>query len=602
MFYEEEDLYAEKETARKKIKARRLFRFLLPYFLKYRGGIILGGFLLLGSTILSLIGPLILRQAIDGAIKNSDLGELFRLGLFYLVLSIFIFLLTYYQQVLLASVGERAIADVKKTLFSHILNLPLTFFDKNQTGKILTRIESDSESLKMLFTVTGGTILTDLVMLLGMSVIMIKINYQLYLLVFLLFPPFSYAFYWFQKQVRPVYVDIRKKVSEINNFINEHLNALSVVQAFNREGYVAEKCNRLSQEKYEKEVKGMGLWYRVWFLIDFGEVLALVLILSFGSLWALKGKITIGTLFLFFSYIQRVFFPLRGLSDQLNVIQRALASAERIYEIFSLPKEEKGEEVGEEKIATFSYPIVFREVNFSYEGENLVLADINLEIKSGEKVALVGETGGGKTSLISLLLRFYEPKSGKIYLGPYERKDLPIRIWRRFFGFVPQDIILFPGSILDNLRLFDSKISEEKVMMATKRLKIHERILSFPEGYETNLLERGINLSVGERQLLSFARALIFNPPILILDEATSSVDPQTEQTLQEGLQEILRGRTAIIIAHRLATIQMCDRVIVIHKGRVREVGSHKELLEKGGIYSKLYQLQFVGKGDETGE
>jgi len=233
---------------------------------------------------------------------------------------------------------------------------------------------------------------------------------------------------------------------------------------------------------------------------------------------------------------------------------------------------------------------------------NLVLADINLEIKSGEKVALVGETGGGKTSLISLLLRFYEPKSGKIYLGPYERKDLPIRIWRRFFGFVPQDIILFPGSILDNLRLFDSKISEEKVMMATKRLKIHERILSFPEGYETNLLERGINLSVGERQLLSFARALIFNPPILILDEATSSVDPQTEQTLQEGLQEILRGRTAIIIAHRLATIQMCDRVIVIHKGRVREVGSHKELLEKGGIYSKLYQLQFVGKGDETGE
>jgi ATP-binding cassette subfamily B multidrug efflux pump len=602
MFYEEEDLYAEKETARKKIKARRLFRFLLPYFLKYRGGIILGGFLLLGSTILSLIGPLILRQAIDGAIKNSDLGELFRLGLFYLVLSIFIFLLTYYQQVLLASVGERAIADVKKTLFSHILNLPLTFFDKNQTGKILTRIESDSESLKMLFTVTGGTILTDLVMLLGMSVIMIEINYQLYLLVFLLFPPFSYAFYWFQKQVRPVYVDIRKKVSEINNFINEHLNALSVVQAFNREGYVAEKCNRLSQEKYEKEVKGMGLWYRVWFLIDFGEVLALVLILSFGSLWALKGKITIGTLFLFFSYIQRVFFPLRGLSDQLNVIQRALASAERIYEIFSLPKEEKGEEVGEEKIATFSYPIVFREVNFSYEGENLVLADINLEIKSGEKVALVGETGGGKTSLISLLLRFYEPKSGKIYLGPYERKDLPIRIWRRFFGFVPQDIILFPGSILDNLRLFDSKISEEKVMMATKRLKIHERILSFPEGYETNLLERGINLSVGERQLLSFARALIFNPPILILDEATSSVDPQTEQTLQEGLQEILRGRTAIIIAHRLATIQMCDRVIVIHKGRVREVGSHKELLEKGGIYSKLYQLQFVGKGDETGE
>ncbi len=595
MFYGEEGLYAAEEVRKKKVKTSKLFRFLLPYFLKYRSRIILGGSLLLFSTLLSLVGPILLRRAIDISIKNGDIRGLIHTATFYLFLSFFAFFVSYYQQIQLATVGEKATADVKKDLFTHILSLPLSFFDQNPTGKLLTRIESDTESLKMLFTVTGATLVTDFVMLLGMSAVMIKINYKLYLLIFILLPPFSYAFYWFQKKVRPVFLDIRKKVAEINNFLNENLNALSVVQAFNREGYATQKADNLNREKYKKEVEGMGLWYRIWFLVDFGEVLAMVLILGIGSLWALKGEMTIGTLFLFFNYIIRLFAPLRGLSDQLNVIQRSLASAERIYEILSLKGE--GLEKGEKKLSPTSYPLILKNVNFSYEGDNLVLKEINLTIGEGEKVALVGETGSGKTSLISLLLRFYEPKSGEIYLGPYERKDLPIREWRKFFGLVPQDIILFPGSILDNLRLFDERIKEEEVIGATKRLKIHERILSFPEGYKTNLIERGINLSLGERQLLSFARALIFNPPILILDEATSSVDPETERLLQEGLKEILQGRTAIIIAHRLATIQMCDRIIFLHKGRIAEEGSHEELLQKRGLYYKLYRLQFVEVG-----
>lgn len=592
MFYEEEGLYTGEETPKKQIKASKLFRFLLPYFLKYRGRIVFGSSLLLLSTLLSLIGPLLLRRAIDVYIKNGNIPGLLQTGILYLLLSLFIFFVSYYQQIQLATVGEKATADVKHKIFSHILNLPLPFFDKNPTGKLLTRIESDTESLKMLFTVTGATLVTDFVMLLGMSVIMIKVNYKLYLLILILLPSFSYAFYWFQKKVRPVYIDIRKKVSEINNFLNENLVALSVVQAFNREDYVTRKADKLNQEKYEKELRGMGLWYRIWFLVDFGEVLAIALILGIGSIWALKGEITIGTLFLFFSYVVRLFFPLRGLSDQLNVIQRSLASAERIYEILSLKVETSAERKG--KTLPTSYPIVLKNVNFSYDGDNLVLKEINLSIKSGEKVALVGETGSGKTSLISLLLRFYEPETGEIWLGPNKREDLSIREWRRFFGFVPQDIILFPGSILDNLRLFDESIAESEVINATKRLSIHERILTFPEGYKTNLIERGVNLSVGERQLLSFARALIFNPPILILDEATSSVDPETERVLQEGLKETLKGRTAIIIAHRLATIQMCDRIIFLHKGRIAEEGTHQELLQRKGLYYKLYRLQFV--------
>ncbi len=592
MFPIEDSLYPSEEGIKKRIKGKKLLRFLLPYFLRYRVRIIIGALLLLSATSLSLLGPLLLRYAIDVNIKNSDLPGLLRTAFFYILLSVFIFLVSYLQRVQLAIIGERATADLKRDLFSHILNLPLSFFDKNPTGKILTRIESDTESLKTLFTTTAVTLLTDLVMLVGMSAIMLKINYKLYLLIFLLLPPFSYAFYWFQKKVRPVYLEVRKKVAEINNFINENLTALSVVQAFNREDFLSQKGDQFNLEKYERELKGMKFWYRIWFLVEFGEVLSLVLVLGIGSLWALKGWITIGTLFLFFSYIQRLFSPLRGLSDQLNVIQRSLASGERIYEIFSLPQEEFTAIAKRGEKPTLD-EVILKKVHFSYGDEKLVLRDINLMIKKGEKIALVGETGSGKTSLISLILRFYEPLTGEISLGN-SASDLPIQEWRKNFGFVPQDIILFPGSVLDNLRLFDEGISEEEVFSATKKLKIHERILSFPEGYSTNLLERGINLSVGERQLLSFARALIFNPPFLILDEATSSVDPQTERLLQEGFIELLKDRTAIIIAHRLATVQMCDRIVVLHKGKIVEEGTHEELLEKRGIYYRLYQLQFV--------
>ncbi len=595
MHFDDEFFYTEEETAKPKIKAKKIIQFLLPYFIKYRGRIILGGFLLLLATGLSIFGPLFLRYAIDVNIKNGNIIGLVRTALFYLLLSLFIFLISYCQRIQLAIIGERATADIKDNLFAHILNLPLSFFDKTPTGKLLTRIESDTEALKNLFTTTGAVLMTDFVMLLGMSIIMWLVNYRLCLLVLVLIPVFSYAFHWFQKRARPVYVDVRRKVAEINNFINEALIGLSVVQAFNQERHFTKRGDALNYEKYERELRGMRLWYRVWFLVDFGEVLSLTLVLGFGSFWALRGSLTIGTLFLFFSYIQRLFGPLRGLSDQLNIIQRALASGERIVEILSL----KPEYLSEEGVSRYEprcapTAISFQDVSFGYDSSSLILKDINLLIRKGEKVALVGETGGGKTSLVSLLLRFYEPVSGTIAIDNYLSAKTPLRLWRNFFGFVPQDIILFPGSVLDNLRLFDYKISTERVERATQRLGIHERILNFPDGYQTNLIERGINLSVGERQLLSFARALIFDPPVLILDEATSSVDPQTESLLQAGLQELLKERTAIIIAHRLATIQMCDRIIVIHKGRIVEEGTHQELLEKKGFYYKLYKLQFV--------
>ncbi|MEO0093112.1 MAG: ABC transporter ATP-binding protein [candidate division WOR-3 bacterium] len=603
-----EDLFYLEEESKTKGLGLKLLPRILPYFRKYRAKIITATLLLLFSTVLSLFGPLLLKQAIDVDIAKGSIPGLIRTSIIYLALQAVIFLIGYFQRIELSKVGENAAADLKEKLFQHILNLPMSFFDRNPVGRLITRVESDTEALKLLFTSTAVVLVQDFALLIGMSVVMILVNWKLYLLIFALLPPFVYFFYWFQKRIRPIYVEIRRKVADINNFINETIWGLPVIQAFNQEKNFSDKMNIHNQEKYQKEFLGMKLWYRVWFMVDFGEVLGFVLVLGIGGIWALKGLITIGTLILFISYIMRLFMPLRGLSDQLNVIQRALASGERMFGILDTRLEEPGEI--KPIFKTFQKEIVFSSVNFAYEPrqetlvkEDLakcpepkewVLKDINLTIRKGEKVALVGETGAGKTSIINLLLRFYEPQFGKILLDDYELHKLDKHFLRRCIGFVPQDIILFPGSILDNLRLFDETISEDTVYNAAKRARIHNRILNLPEGYKTNLIQRGINLSQGERQLLSFARALVANPKILILDEATSSVDPQTEHLLQEGLTELLAGRTAIIIAHRLATVQMVDRIVVLHKGKIVEEGTHSELLSREGYYYRLYKLQYL--------
>ncbi len=587
-----EDLFYLEEESKTKGLGRKLLPRIMPYFRKYRAKIATAALLLLFSTVLSLFGPLLLKHAIDVDIAKGSVPGLIRTSVIYLVLQLVVFLIGYFQRIELSKVGEKAAADLKENLFQHILNLPMSFFDRNPVGRLITRVESDTEALKLLFTSTAVVIVQDFALLIGMSVVMILVNWKLYLVILALLPPFIYSFYWFQKRVRPIYVEIRRKVADINNFINETIWGLPVVQAFNQEKNFSDKMNVHNQEKYQKEYIGMKLWYRIWFMVEFGEVLGFVLVLGIGGIWALRGIITIGTLILFISYIMRLFMPLRGLSDQLNVIQRAFASGERMFGILDTRPEEEGKVIPQ--TTTFQKGIVFDAVNFAYEGREWVLKDINLKILKGEKVAMVGETGAGKTSIIGLLLRFYEPQLGKILLDEHDLHKLDKHTLRYYVGFVPQDVILFPGSILENLRLFDETITEDIVHNAAKRARIHDKILGFPDGYKTNLIQRGINLSQGERQLLSFARALVFNPQILILDEATSSVDPHTEHLIQEGLIELLKDRTAIIIAHRLATIQMVDRIIVLHKGLIVEQGTHNELLSKEGYYYRLYKLQYL--------
>jgi len=588
MWFGDFDL-AEEET-KPRGRALDYLRRLWPFFSPYRGRIVAAGILLLVASGLGLIGPILFRRAIDVNLSQGDLKGLALTSLGYLLTQVAIIFATYFQMVWLAYVGERGAANLKERLFAHILKLPMRFFDQMPSGKLISRVESDTEALKMLFTRTSVMMMQSLLMVVGMGVVMAVIDGRLFLLVAALLPPFVVAFWLFQKKVRPIYIGVRRTVADINNLILETLKGLPVVQVFCQEPRFAQKMDDLNRLKFQQELRAQWLWYLVWFLVDFGEVAGIVLVLSVGGVWALKGGLTIGTLVLFVSYISRLFAPVRAISDQINMLQRALASAERTIEILDQEVEPEGRV---KDIRHLKEGLVFHEVSFAYD-EEFVLKGVNLKIHKGEKVALVGETGGGKTSIVNLLLKFYAPQRGKITFDGIDLSEIDQQALRRSIGFVPQEVVVFPGTVMDNLRMFDDTIPAEQVKRAAARVGIDAVIKRFPDGYDTVLAEGGVNFSLGERQLLAFARALVRNPELLILDEATSSVDPQTEALIQEGLRELLAGRTAIIVAHRLVTVQMADRIVVVHRGQIAEEGRHEELLARGGVYSRLYRLQFV--------
>ena len=588
------DLDVELDETKATGKAGTYIRRLWPFFRRYLRLVIGAGALLLVTTGLGLLGPVLLKRAIDVNIGHNDLRGLAVTSLTYIGIQAVILCASYLQRVWLALVGERGAADLKQAMFKHVLDLPMSFFDKTPAGKLISRVESDTEALKMLFTNTSVVLLQSALMLVGMSIIMGVTSLKLFLMVLVLLPPFMVAFWLFQKKVRPVYMQVRRTVAEVNNLVSEALKGLPVIQVFCQQRRFAQRMDDLNRLKYKGELKASILWSSVWMLVDFGEVLGTGLVLGVGGVWALKGQLTIGTLFLFVSYITRLFGPLRAISDQINVMQRAFASAERTFQILDQAPEPAGTSVREP--FRLKEAIRCENLNFAYDGENLVLKDISLVVRKGEKVALVGETGGGKTSVVNLLMKFYLAQSGRIFCDNEDLATMDRHRIRSAVGFVPQEVVMFPGTVLDNLRLFDDAISREQVIEAARRARIHESISRFTQGYDTVLTEGGANFSLGERQLLAFARAMVRDSEILILDEATSSVDPHTEHLIQEGLEELLKGRTAIIVAHRLATIRMADRVLVVHKGHIAEQGTHEELLASEGIYSRLYRLQYVGE------
>jgi ABC-type multidrug transport system fused ATPase/permease subunit len=588
---DEEEFFTDEEPSKHK-RDLRLIKKLFPFFRPYLKKIFIAAFLLLLSTALTLAGPVLIKRVIDHELPNKDLRGLIIIAAVYFTIQIIVILVRFFQQFQITVIGEKGIADLKNRVFEHILSLPVAYYDKNPTGRIITRVEGDTDTLKNLFSSTAVVLAQDFALLIGMSVIMVITNARLFFMILVLLPPFLYAFWWFGRSVRPVYINLRRKIAEINSFIMESIRSLSVIQIFLQESHFMEKIDRLGREKFDLELKAEVFWYRVWFLVDLGEIIGIILVLGIGGAWALKGLVTVGTLFLFISYIARLFEPLRGLSDQINLIERALASSERVFSILSAPPEQSIAETKE--LPSLTREIRFDSIDFAYEKDDWILKDLSFAIKKGEKIALVGETGGGKTSIISLLLKFYEPQSGRIMFDGTDISTIERRSLRSRISLVPQDVVLFPGTVLENLRLFNPSIPEGKVYEAAQCTNIHRRIASLPEGYQTNIIEQGINLSFGERQLISFARAMVFDPDIVILDEATSSVDPESERLVQQGMEALFKNRTAIIIAHRLTTTRLADRVLVIHNGRLVEEGRHEDLLDKKGFYHNLYLLQYL--------
>ncbi len=577
-----------------------ILKSLLPRFRAHLRSLFSCGLLLAVSSLLSLAGPLLVRHAIDNNFTEHDLHGLFvTAGLFLLTL-ILSFIVNYLQQIKLEIVGQKIVKKIRIEIFSHITRLSQSFFDKNPVGKIVSRIESDTEALRTMFTYTVITILSDLLMMIGMFVVMFNLSPRLTSLLLSVFPFVILIVRYFNSRIIPIFIEVRRRTAEVYGFLEEYIRGAKIVQVFDQESNVIHRMDRVNKNKVDVEYPGERLSNYFGHSVFLLSTIATALILGFGGKWVLDAPelLSLGTLVAFLGYIQRFFGPIFHLSEQINVIQRALAGIQRINEIMCIPQQ------GIQEIAspmdgysTRNKPdgsgIEFRHVWFAYQGEEWILKDVSFTIPKGDKVAIVGPTGSGKTTIISLLFRFYEPQKGTITIDGVDIRTIPLDTLRRKLGLVLQDIVLFPGSILDNLRLEDDRISEESVMRAIQTVNAKDIVDRLPDGIMCPLAEHGSNLSMGERQLLSFARALVFDPEILVLDEATSSVDPITEHRIQCAMDTLLKGRTAVIIAHRLQTILESDRILVLQEGELVEQGSHSDLMQQHGVYFKLYSIQY---------
>jgi ATP-binding cassette subfamily B protein len=572
---------------------RHLMKRLLRYLAPYRWWIVLAVAILLISSLFTLIGPYLVKVAIDEHIRPRNLTGFNRIALFYLAALFGAFLFRYLQTVLTYWIGQRAMLDLRMEVFSHIEGQSLSFFDRNPVGRLMTRVGSDVEVLQEMLSMGVITIFGDIFTLTGIVIAMLIINWRLALVSFVVLPLLFGATLLFRSRVRSSFRIIRKKVSAMNAFLNEHISGMVVVKLFNRERTAAKRFETINDEHRQAFLKAI-FYYAVFFpTVEVIGALAIALLLGYGGLQILAGAMTFGALVAFIEYLEKFYRPVQDLAEKYNILQSAMAASERIFAILDTKpgivdcfeptplERSRGE-------------IAFRHVQFAYKAGEDVLHDVSFTVDPAEMVAIVGATGAGKTSLISLLTRLYEPQGGSILLDGRDIREYSQASLRRQMAVVLQEVFLFSGTVRENISLGNVDITGDMVEEAARRVQADTFIRRLPKGYDTEVGERGEILSVGQKQLLSFARALAHDPPILILDEATSSVDAETEALIQEALDVLFAGRTSIVIAHRLSTIMGSDRIVTIHKGRIRETGTHRELVRREGVYSKLYRMQYA--------
>ena len=576
------------------------FKRLIPFLKEQKRKLIVAMFLLAGVTGLSLLWPILVQQAIDGPLLNQlelpeterDYNPILLFGLAIIAIQISTIVMQYWQRVKLEIVGQDIMLKLKEKLFDHILSLDVSFFDRNPVGRLMARIESDTESLRLLFTFTVVAVVSDVVLMAGIYIVMFVIAWQLALILFLMAPVFAVLVYIFHKLTSHRYLRLRKRTAEVTAALTEFLQGMSIIQIFHRGEYARRKVYEANQRKFEEDKYvniAVCIFFNVMFYLEYVKIGLTLLI---GPMLGVSP----GVVVLFILLVWREFDPIARTAEQLGNFQKGLAGARRIFGLLQV-ESQINDPIKPVAWPGFKKSVRFENVWFSYTGdENYVLKDANFEIPVGSSIALAGVTGGGKTTIINLLLRYYDPQKGRITIDGVDVRELTTAELRKHFALVLQDIILFPGSVNDNIGLEAKEISQERILTTANTVAADRFIKRLPKGYETEVSEKGSNFSRGERQLLSFARALAFDPELLILDEATSSVDPETERTIQESLKKLQQGRTSIIIAHRLSTILDVDQILVIRKGEIVERGTHAELILANGYYSKLFHLQFKPK------
>ena len=570
----------------------KLMRRLLGYIKPYRKYVISA---ILLNVVVAALGPLrpyLTKIAIDKYIAHSNYHGLLLISLMLfgsLILQAFIqYFLTYYTQYL----GQKTILDLRTQIFTHTQKLALRFFDKTPIGRIVTRVTNDIESLNDLFSSGIVMVFSDVFIVIWILVFMFFMDIKLSLVTLSVLPVLVYVTFLFRRKVRSSYRNVRLHLARLNSYMQEHITGMNVVQIFHKEKDEMDKFLDINKEYREANIKS-NLYYSIFYpSVELLSSTATALIIWYGGGEIVRSSLSLGVLVAFVQYTEMFFRPIRDLSEKYNILQTAMASSERIFKLLDNKTFVQNPEQPQE-LKDVKGGIEFRNVWFAYNNDEYILRDISFKINPGETVAIVGHTGAGKTSLINILTRFYDIQKGNIFVDDIDIKTLDKKELRKYISIVLQDVYLFSGTIKSNISMNNDEILDEKIQEAAKLVGADRFIDQLPNKYDEVVKERGSTLSVGQKQLISFARALAFDPHILILDEATSSVDTETEIIIQKAIEKLLVGRTAIVIAHRLSTIQSADKIIVMHKGEIRETGNHQQLLAKKGIYYKLYQLQY---------
>ncbi len=598
----------EEEIAGKAYDTALLRRF-ASYVAPYRFAVIVVVLILPLVAACRLVQPWIIKIAIDNHIISGKLAGLEIIALGFLGILIVESLLSFLEVYLLQSVGQRVMSDMRAELYRHVMHLPVTWFDKVPTGSAVTRLTSDIEVLGEMFASGIITIIGDILLLIGIISVMLWMNLKLSLVTFSVLPVLLYVAYTFRRRMRKSFREVRARLGTMNSFLNECISGISIIQIFNRERDEERRFSLLNASYRDANMPVIFWDASLYAMVEALSSIAVALIIWYGGGEILRGALTFGVLVAFIQYIEKFFGPIRDLSAKYSVMQGAMAALERIFALLDTERGGRRTEViGQKKHREVSssgstknheprtpHPLIeFRDVSFSYQAGDDILSGFNLTVLRGERIAIVGESGGGKTTLTRLLTRLYEIERGTILLEGIDISKLDLKEVRSRVGVVLQDPCLFAGSIEFNICLGNEQ-ARQRVRQAAAAVGADRFIEKLPRGYDEEVRERGSNFSVGEKQLLSFARAVAFDPEILVLDEATASIDSASEQMIQEGITGMMQGRTSLVIAHRLSTIRNADRIITIQRGIKTEEGSHEELLRSGGIYARLHQLQFNG-------